>query len=219
MLRSSAVLLSLVLGVAACSGNPATAPSEVAGTPNSDTVTLVTYDSYAISKKTLADFTEQTGLTVKVSRGGDAAEVVNRALLTAGTPEGDVLFGVDNNLLSRATAGGLFTPYEAAGLASVPKKYRLDPENDVTPIDVGDVCVNYDKEWFAARNSPCRRHSTIWPTRGTAICWWCRTPRPPPPGWHSCSPRCRSSVRRVPGLLAEAEGQRGRGREQLGLRL
>ena len=40
------------------------------------------------------------------------ASSVNRALLTAGDPEGDVLFGIDDNLLSRALDGDLFDEYE-----------------------------------------------------------------------------------------------------------
>ena len=31
--------------------------------------------------------------------------------------------------------------------------YQLDPQHRVTPIDHGDVCVNYDKAWFAPRRS------------------------------------------------------------------
>lgn len=143
-----AIALVAGLGLTGCSaGAVAPAPSE----PTSDTVTLVTYDSYAISKSTLREFSDQTGLTVEIVRGGDAAQVVNRALLTSSAPEGDVLFGIDNNLLSRATTAGLFSPYVSPGLTAVPAQYRLDPDSNVTPIDVGDVCVNYDKEWFRQR--------------------------------------------------------------------
>jgi thiamine transport system substrate-binding protein len=52
--------------------------------------------------------------------------------LTAGKPEGDVLWGIDNTLLSRAQKADLLTSYE--------------------PADYGDICVNYDKQWFASRN-------------------------------------------------------------------
>lgn len=144
------VIISAVaaLILTACSGadpaDPAAAPAGPA-----PPVTLVTYDSYAISKATLRAFTEETGYPVEIVRAGDAAEVVNRALLTKGTPEGDVLFGVDNNLLSRTTDGQLFEPYDSPGAAAIPPEYR--PEPGVTPVDLGDVCVNYDKEWFADR--------------------------------------------------------------------
>ncbi len=48
-------------------------------------------------------------------QGGDAVEVVNKAILTNGNPEGDVLFGIDNNLLDRALDEGLFEPYCSTG--------------------------------------------------------------------------------------------------------
>lgn len=149
------VALIAALLLAACSTEPtATSGTATASATGTGTVTLVTYDSYAISKATLAAFTEETGQKVDVVRGGDAAEVVNRALLTKGTPEGDVLFGVDNNLLSRAVADDLFTPYKPQGADQVPPQYVLDPEYNVTPVDVGDVCVNYDRAYFADEGLP-----------------------------------------------------------------
>ena len=75
---------------------------------------------------------------------------MSKALLTAGNPQGDVLFGLDNTFLSRALEGDLFEPYESPLLDRVDGSYVLDPEHRVTPIDHGDVCVNYDKEWFAS---------------------------------------------------------------------
>ena len=85
------------------------------GTPSTEVV-LVTHDSFAISKPVKAAFEHESGLKLKILQAGDAGEVVNRALLTKGNPEGDVLFGVDNNLLSRALDDGLFEPYEPPGL-------------------------------------------------------------------------------------------------------
>ena len=38
-----------------------------------------------------------------------------------------MLFGVDNNLLSRALDAGLFEPYTATGLDRVDARYQLDP--------------------------------------------------------------------------------------------
>ena len=43
------------------------------------------------------------------------SETVNRALLTKGNPQGDVLFGIDNNLLSRA----LELSHDVAGAAGI----------------------------------------------------------------------------------------------------
>ncbi|OIV35529.1 thiamine ABC transporter substrate-binding protein [Mangrovactinospora gilvigrisea] len=115
----------------------------------SKTVTLVSHDSFAISKKAQANFERSSGLKLKILRSGDAGAAVNQAVLTKDNPQGDVFFGVDNTLLGKAEKAGLFTPYAAAGLAKVPAKFQLDAgQHRVTPIDYGDVCVNYDKKYF-----------------------------------------------------------------------
>ncbi|MFG3494582.1 thiamine ABC transporter substrate binding subunit [Streptomyces sp. NPDC047928] len=114
------------------------------------TVTLVSHDSFNASEAVLKEFTRQTGYTVKVLKSGDAGEAVNKAVLTKGAPQGDVFFGVDNTLLSRALDNDLFQPYEAKGLDRIPDAVRLDKDKHrVTPVDSGDICVNYDKKYFA----------------------------------------------------------------------
>ena len=112
-------------------------------------VVLVTHDSFAISKSTKAAFEKQTGLKLKILQNGDAGVALNRALLTAGRPEGDVFFGVDNNLLSRALGGKLFDSYSPEGLAHVDRHYDLDRSHRVVPIDHGAICLVYDRAWFA----------------------------------------------------------------------
>lgn len=113
----------------------------------SKTVTLVSHDSWAVSKGVLADFEKKSGYKVKVLEDGDAGQAVNKAILTKDNPQGDVFFGVDNTLLSRALDNGLFQPYEAKGAGTVKAGYRVDGDK-VTPIDTGDICVNYDKAYF-----------------------------------------------------------------------
>lgn len=113
------------------------------------TLRLLTHDSFAISDEVLAAFTDETGIEVELLQGGDAGTVVNQAILTKGNPQADVLFGIDSTFLSRALDEDLFIPYEADGLDEVDDDLLLDPEHRVTPIDYGDVCLNYDKAWFA----------------------------------------------------------------------
>jgi len=80
---------------------------------------------------------------------------VNKAVLTAGNPEGDVLFGVDNTLLSRAVDAGTFAPYRPAALGQVDPSLRsLVPSDAVVPVDYGDVCVIADDAWFARAGEP-----------------------------------------------------------------
>ena len=144
-----ALTLLAACGSSSPGGSAASAPS---ATPHSTSVTLVTYDSFALSKKTLAAFTARTGIKVKVLKNGDTGKVVNTAILTKNRPQGDVLFGIDNTFLSKGLDAGLFVPYTSPELASVAPQYVLDPSHRVTPVDHGDVCVDYDKTWFARKH-------------------------------------------------------------------
>ena len=151
--RSLLLVLVLAVGVlaAACSSSSdpaASGGSTPDGTAGGGVVRLVTHDSFNVSDSVLAEFTAQTGIEVEVLRQGDAVAMVNKAILTKDNPEGDVLFGVDNNTLTRALDEGLFAPHAAAGLDRVPDDLELDPEGRVVPVDVGDVCLNYDVDYF-----------------------------------------------------------------------
>ncbi|MFD5815092.1 thiamine ABC transporter substrate binding subunit [Streptomyces sp. NPDC127038] len=138
------------LGLVALPALSACGSSGAAGSGDSKTVTLVSHDSWAVSKNVLADFEKQSGYKVRVLKDGDAGQAVNKAILTKDNPQGDVFFGVDNTLLSRALDNGLFQPYAAKGADRIKPEYRTDQaEHRVTPIDTGDICVNYDKAWFA----------------------------------------------------------------------
>jgi thiamine transport system substrate-binding protein len=149
VLASSALLTSCgTSSSGGASGSPA--PTVVPSTFAPTTVTLLTHDSFAVTKSLLTDFTARTGITVKIVMEGDAGELVNKAALTAGNPEGDALFGVDNTLLSRALEAGVFDPYVSPAAASVPSALKVATQNAVTPVDYGDVCINLDDKWFAA---------------------------------------------------------------------
>ncbi|MEU6987773.1 thiamine ABC transporter substrate-binding protein [Streptomyces sp. NPDC046324] len=147
-----AAAIAAALGVttlAACGTEDTRDAAGKSGEPAPKTVTLVSHDSFNASKEVLAEFTKQTGFTVKVLKSGDAGVAVNKEILTKGSPQGDVFFGVDNTLLSRALDNGIFVPYEAKGLDGVAAETKIDKEHRVTPIDTGDICVNYDKKYFA----------------------------------------------------------------------
>ncbi len=155
-MKRAMVIVAVAAILAACgsSSNSGAAGSEANSSAAGGTLRLLTYDGFVISKATLQAFKDATGYTVEqVTGGGDAGEVVNRAILTKGKPEGDVLFGVDNTFLSRALDQHLFVPYATPALASVASAFQeLVPGHEATPIDYGDVCINYDKRWFAAKH-------------------------------------------------------------------
>jgi thiamine transport system substrate-binding protein len=116
---------------------------------DAEEVTLVTYDSFAISDETIAAFEEETGYTLRILRLEDAGIMLNQLILSKDNPLGDVVYGVDNTFLSRALNENLFMPYAADGLENVPEQFQLDAaENRATPVTYGDVCLNYDVAYF-----------------------------------------------------------------------
>jgi thiamine transport system substrate-binding protein len=147
---AGAAALVLVLAVAAgCGDDDGGGAGSGAGTT---TIRLLTHDSFALPDGLLDSFTDDTGIRVELLQGGDAGTVVNQAILTRGRPQADVLFGVDSTFLGRALDEDIFVPYEAEGIEEIDPALRVDPESRVTPIDYGDVCLNYDRTWFDERD-------------------------------------------------------------------
>jgi thiamine transport system substrate-binding protein len=117
------------------------------------TLRLLTHESFTPTETIFDDFTLQTGITVEVVRSSDAGTLVTKAVLASGNPEGDVLWGVDNTLISRALDADVFVPYVTVHRNDLDTvAAALAPNGEVTPVDSGDVCINYDKAWFAERN-------------------------------------------------------------------
>ena len=150
-IRAVAVAVAAAAIVAAaCSGDRSEDSVDLSGT----TVTLLTHDSFYVSPETFEAFTASTGVVVEQLASGDAGALVAQACLTAGEPLGDVLFGIDNTFLQRGLDCGLFEPYTSSGLAAVPDHFELDPEHRVTPVDFGDVCLNYWVDAFDGSPPP-----------------------------------------------------------------
>jgi thiamine transport system substrate-binding protein len=112
-------------------------------------LTVMTHGSFAISESVLAAFEQANNIKVTFLNGGDTGEALNKAILSKDAPLADVFYGVDNTFLSRALDAGIFEPYESPALVNVPAEFRLDPQNRATPVDYGDVCINYDRAFFA----------------------------------------------------------------------
>ena len=102
--------------------------------PQPTEVVLLAYDAFTPQQGIFDEFTKETGVTVKIVTAGDTGTMVSKAILTSGNPEGDVMWGIDNTFLSRAQNAGVL--------------------NEYTPVDEGDICINYDKSWFASKNIP-----------------------------------------------------------------
>lgn len=141
--------------IAGCTSKSTTIDSTVGAdttVSESVTITLLAHDAFTPSAGIFDSFTAATGVKVNVVLGGDAGELVTKAVLTAGNPEGDVLWGVDNTLLSRALEAEVFEPYKSKNLAFIDHSSTAGiAGNDVTPVDTGDVCINYDIAYYADR--------------------------------------------------------------------
>ena len=148
--RTVALSLALVGLVATACG------SSKAATAGGVTLTLVTHDSFAATDSVLAQFQQQTGIKLDVPKGtGDAGTVLAKAILAKGKPEGDVLWGVDNTLLSKAVDSGAFVAYQSPTLATLDATATaLVPGHQLTPVDKGDVCVNVDSTYYAGAKGP-----------------------------------------------------------------
>ncbi len=118
------------------------------------TITILTHDSFAVSEDVIKAFEAENNAKVSFVQGGDAGAVLNQAILTKNAPVADVLFGVDNTFLSRALEADIFEAYQSHALNDIADEFELDPSNRALPVDYGDVCINYDKSYFAEKNLP-----------------------------------------------------------------
>lgn len=142
------IAVTVLAALAAGCGSTSSSSGAPAG------VTLVAYDSFPTKDSALNtaldEFTASTGIAVKVVTAGDAGTMLTKARLTAGNPEGDVMWGVDSTQLSAALDGKVFTKYEPNEFNAIATNLTaLVPGHEMTPVDFGDVCINYDKGYFA----------------------------------------------------------------------
>ena len=142
MKRNSLLLFILVLMLGACAPE---GPAEL---------TVMTHDSFAASEEVVQAFEQANKVQVTFLASGDAGAALNKAILSKEAPLADVFYGVDNTFLSRALEADIFEPYRSPARANIPGRFQLDPENRLLPVDYGDVCINYDKAYFAENNLP-----------------------------------------------------------------
>ena len=117
-------------------------------------VRLMTHDSFDMSAELIAAFEAETGIKVEVFKAGDGGEMLNKTILAKDSPLADVLFGVDNTFLSRALENDIFLAYKSPLLGDVNDALELDPQYRVSPVDFGDICLNYDVAWFERAGVP-----------------------------------------------------------------
>jgi thiamine transport system substrate-binding protein len=144
-----AIALAVTTALAGCSlaggGDDAEAPDA----PDKDVV-LVTHESFALPKKLVRQFEDESGYRLDVRAAGDAGALTTKLVLTKDNPTGDVAFGVDNAFASRALDEGVFAEQDTE-LPAGAEQYALDGDgaDRTVPVDSGSVCVNVDQAWFA----------------------------------------------------------------------
>ncbi|MBK9926113.1 MAG: thiamine ABC transporter substrate-binding protein [Anaerolineales bacterium] len=158
MKKITLLLISFIFLLSACAPQatatpvPASSSTEVPAITEvsaPQTLTVMSHDSFAVSEDVVKAFEEANNAKLVFLQSGDAGAVLNKAILTKDAPLADVLFGVDNTFLSRALEADIFEAYASPELANIPDAFKLDASNNVSPVDYGDVCINYDKKYFS----------------------------------------------------------------------
>jgi thiamine transport system substrate-binding protein len=118
------------------------------------TLTVITHDSFNLSKTLVQNFERQNGISVRFVKGGDAGAMTNKLILSKRSPVADAVYGIDNTLLSRALDADILEAYKPGASSVVPKNYVMDAAWRITPVNYGFVALNYDKAWFAKNDKP-----------------------------------------------------------------
>src|SRR5512142_301246 len=139
------LLTSIFLLLTACSPKATATPQST----GPQTLTVMTHDSFAASKNVIQAFETANNVKINFIKGGDAGAALNKVVLTRSAPLADVFYGVDNTFLSRALDADIYEPYNSPALKDIPAEFKLDSSNRALPVDYGDVCINYDKKFFA----------------------------------------------------------------------
>ena len=143
-------IAALVTACAQAAPSPTASPTATPSGPQ--TLTVMTHDSFAASEGVIAAFEKANNAKITFLKSGDTGTALNKAILSQDAPLADVFYGVDNTFLSRALDAGIYEPYASPALAAIPAEFKLDPQNGALPVDYGDVCLNYDKAYFKAKN-------------------------------------------------------------------
>lgn len=143
-LQPGVMVLVLIVGFSGCSSKDK-AP---------ETLTILDHGAFGAFDQAKSLFENRTGARVVHIAANDAGDALRQALLSAGNPVADVLYGVDNALVFSpgVREKRVFTPYESPELSRLNRSIvDLDQFRDfetqdllLTPVDHGYVSVNYD---------------------------------------------------------------------------
>ena len=144
----SIVLCMIMITLFACSSSEQQKDENQNSVKAMPNVTIMTHDSFSISKELVARFEAKVKAKILILKSGDAGEALNKAILSKNNPLADIFYGVDNTFLSRALKADMFVSYTPLHLDAIDNDLKLDSKNTLIPVDFGDVCLNYDIKWF-----------------------------------------------------------------------
>ncbi len=124
--------LAIVFGLAACNSGPAMLVVDVA-------------DGIIIKPELIQQFEKDNNAKVILHPALNADAMLTKPITA------DVAYGIDTYTAGRAIASGQFEGYATPALISISTALKSDAQNQLIPIDVNYVTVNYDKNWFAVR--------------------------------------------------------------------
>jgi thiamine transport system substrate-binding protein len=109
---------------------------------------VLTHSSFTVPKPLLAKFEKEAGVKLRITKAGDAGEMLNKLILTKASPIADVVYGIDNALAPKALAADVLDSYSGAAASRKPVAALPAP---LVPVDYGYVTLNYDKAWFVKK--------------------------------------------------------------------
>lgn len=102
---------------------------------------VMVHSSFEVPKSLLAQFEKQNNIKLAIIKGGDAGEMLNKLILTRAKPVADVVFGIDNTLVSKALGANVLE----ASLPQTIDDATASLGAAVAAVDYGFVTLNYDK--------------------------------------------------------------------------
>ena len=116
---------------------------------------VIVHSSFDLPKPLLAKFESEAGVKLKIVKGGDSGEMLNKLILTKKAPIADVVYGIDNAQVIKAKAADVLDAYNGSALS---KEAQGDSKAEfagmAVAVDYGFVTLNYDKATVAKRGTP-----------------------------------------------------------------
>lgn len=112
------------------------------------TVTIMTHDSFNVPDELIAAFEDESGYSVSTTSPGDAVAMLNQLILQQDHPTVDGVYGIDSYSAPELLNHDMLRPHDADLGSAEQYTVDADTEDQLAPIDHGQVCVNIDNEWF-----------------------------------------------------------------------